>query len=108
MGQAIDSSIPLARASLAQNRLPTKLRTVLGLRKTATVTVDVAEAAALPGGLVLQLDAGTGVTTDGTDLVTGWVDQSGQAMTSAASATPRLVARCPEWSRCHSSRWRWR
>ncbi|MEM9804247.1 MAG: DUF4347 domain-containing protein, partial [Cyanobacteria bacterium P01_D01_bin.56] len=55
------------------------IQDVAGESATAAVTVNVADSASLPitAGLVLNLDASEGVTTDGTDRVTGWTDQSG-------------------------------
>ena len=40
----------------------------------------------------MELDAGSGVTTDGTDLVTGWSDLSGSGNDLTGSGDPRLVA----------------
>ncbi|MEM9483918.1 MAG: DUF4347 domain-containing protein, partial [Cyanobacteria bacterium P01_F01_bin.116] len=65
-----------------------------GANSTATVTVNVSETATVPitSGLVLELDAGAGVTTDGTDLVTGWLDQSGSGNDLTGAGDPRLVS----------------
>ncbi|MGB5632880.1 MAG: DUF4347 domain-containing protein, partial [Waterburya sp.] len=51
-----------------------------GETSTATVRVNVGSIPTIlpiSDGLVLHLEADNGVTTDGSDLVTGWTDQSG-------------------------------
>ncbi len=65
----------------------------------ATVIVNVTESNGggeeiLPvtSGLVLQLDAGAGVTTDGNDLIIGWADQSELGNDLVAFGDPRLLA----------------
>ena len=64
-----------------------------GQTSTTTVTVNVAESASIPvtAGLVLNLDANEGVMTDGTDLVTGWSDQSGLGNDLTSSGDPRVI-----------------
>ena len=61
---------------------------------TATVSVVVSEASALPvtSGLVLYLEADSGVTTNGGNLVTGWSDLSGSGNDLIGAGDPRLVS----------------
>ncbi len=64
-----------------------------GLQDTATVSVSVVEDSAPPvtNGLVLQLDADSGVTTDGNGLVTAWKDQSVSSNDLTSTGDPQLV-----------------
>ena len=67
----------------------------LGLvSNVATVNLSVnATSSNLPvtDGLVLHLEADSGVTTDGSGLVTGWTDQSGLGNNLTGSGDPRLI-----------------
>ncbi|EDX87629.1 PKD domain protein [Synechococcus sp. PCC 7335] len=63
-----------------------------GDSSTATVSVNVVKSSSLPlGGLVVRLDAGTGVTTDGNGVVTQWSDQSGLGNDVLGSGNPTLL-----------------
>ena len=60
---------------------------------TATVSIQVGEptvGAPVRGGLVLELNADQGVTTDGTK-VTGWLDQSGLGNDLTGAGDPQLA-----------------
>ena len=61
---------------------------------TVDVTINPPSTSNLPitDGLALHLEADSGVTTDGSDLVTGWTDQSGFGNDVTGAGDPRLVA----------------
>ncbi|MEM6253280.1 MAG: Ig-like domain-containing protein, partial [Cyanobacteria bacterium P01_D01_bin.156] len=63
-----------------------------GRTATASVTIGIDDGQ-LPvtSGLVLHLDADKNVTTDGSDLVTGWLDQSSSGNDLIGSGDPRLA-----------------
>ncbi|MEO0996787.1 MAG: Ig-like domain-containing protein [Pseudomonadota bacterium] len=65
----------------------------------ATVTVTITPAGGVPAppaaGLVVHLEADTGVTTSSGSTVTLWSDQSGRGNDLVASGNPRLVAAAP-------------
>ncbi|WP_019504105.1 Ig-like domain-containing protein [Pleurocapsa sp. PCC 7319] len=66
-----------------------------GATSTATVAVNVGTSSStlpITDGLVLHLEADNGVTTDGSDLVTGWTDQSGLGNNLTGGGDPRLVS----------------
>ena len=62
-----------------------------GETSTATVRVNVGSTLPVSDGLVLHLEADNGVVTEGSDLVTGWLDQSGLDNNLTGAGDPRLV-----------------